>query len=77
MVWSRRRKEKDGWVSACRNVEVNGEKGRGRRRMTWKEGVENDMKDLRLRREDAQDRVKWRNGIWGKRPTRASMEKRT
>ena len=71
------RKERDDWVSACRNVVVEGDKGKGRGRKTWKECVVKDMKDLGLRREDAQDRVKWRNGIWGKRPTRASMEKRT
>jgi hypothetical protein len=71
------RKEQDDWVSACRNVLVEGDKGKGRGRKTWKECVVKDMKDLGLRREDAQDRVKWRNGIWGKRPTHASMEKRT
>ena len=29
-------KEVDDWVSACRNLEVAGSKGRGRPRMTWR-----------------------------------------
>ena len=57
------RKDADDWVSACRELEVSGEKGRGRNRKTWKECVADDMKKLKLRKEDAQDRVYWRNGI--------------
>ena len=57
------RKEQDDWVSACRNVLVEGDKGKGRGEKTWKECVVKDMKDLGLRREDAQDRVVWRNQI--------------
>ena len=30
------RKEVDDWVSACRNLEVAGSKGRGRPKMTWR-----------------------------------------
>ena len=30
------RKEVDDWVSACRNLEVAGSRGRGRPRMTWR-----------------------------------------
>ena len=29
-------KEVDDWVSACRNLEVAGSRGRGRPRMTWR-----------------------------------------
>ena len=71
------RKEQGDWVSACRNVVVEGNKPRGRGRKTWKECVRKDMRDLGLHKDDAQNKLKWRNGIWGKRPTRASMEKRT
>ena len=71
------RKEQGDWVSECRNVVVEGNKPRGRGRKTWRECVRKDMRDLGLHKEDAQNRVRWRNGIWGKRPTRASMEKRT
>ena len=65
------------WVSACRNIEVDGKRGRGRGRKTWKDCVTDDMKKLMLTQEDAQDRAVWRSGILGNRPTRASTDKRT
>jgi hypothetical protein len=54
--------------------EVNGRGGRGRGRKTWRECVEEDMKALGLRAEDAQERLRWRKAIWGDHLTRASME---
>lgn len=71
------RREEGGWASACRDVIVAGERGRGRGRKTWKECVVDDMSKMKLRREDAQDRDVWRSGILGNRPTRASAETRT
>jgi len=71
------RKNADDWVSACRKLEVEGERGRGRGRKSWKECVANDMRKLKLKQEDAQDRAFWASGILGDRPTRASAEKRT
>ena len=71
------RKDNEEWVSACRRVEVVGARARGRVKKTWEECVKNDLDLLGLRRDWAQDRAKWRGLIWGKRPTRASMEKRT
>ena len=71
------RKDADDWVSACRKLEVTGERGRGIGRKTWKECVADDMRKLMLKQEDAQDRALWRNGILGNRPTRASADKRT
>jgi hypothetical protein len=68
-------KDVDDWVSACRNMAVSGERGRGRN--TWKECVTDYMRQWRLRQKDAQDRVVWRNGILGSRPTHASVEIRT
>ena len=47
------RKDADDWVSACSNMAVSGERGRDRDRKTWKECVADDMKQLRLRQEDA------------------------
>jgi hypothetical protein len=69
------RKDADDWESACRNMAVSGESGRGRK--TWKECVADDMRQLRLRQEDAQDRAVWRNSILGNRPTRTRTEIRT
>ena len=73
------RKNADDWVSTCRKLEVIGERGRrkGRGRKTWKECVADDMRKLKLRQEDAQDRAFWESGIFGNRPTCASAEKRT
>ena len=42
------RKEVDEWVSACRNLEVAGSRGRGRPRMTWRVRLDGDMKDMGL-----------------------------
>ena len=56
------RKEVDDWVSACRNLEVAGSRGRGRPRMTRRARLDGDMKDI-LRPEMAMNREKWRCGI--------------
>ena len=71
------RKSPDDWVSACRDLEVDGVKRKGRSRTTWEECVRNDMVSLGLKRDWALDRVRWRGCICGGRPTRASMEKWT
>jgi len=39
------------WLSAYREVEVAGTRGRGRGRKKWKECVDDDMKKLGLKRE--------------------------
>ena len=65
------RKEVDDWVSACRNLEVAGNRGRGRPRMTWRARLDGDMKDTELRPGMAMDQEKWRCGIMG-RTTRKS-----
>ena len=71
------RKDEGDWVSACRDMTVVGDRGKGRGRKTWKECVMDDLRKTKLRREDAQDRDVWRSGILGNRPTRASAETRT
>ena len=60
------RKEMDDWVSACRNLEVAGSRGRDRPRITWRARLDGDMKDIGLRPEMAMDREKWRCGIMGR-----------
>jgi hypothetical protein len=71
------RKSADDWVSKCRVMSVAGARRRGRGRKTWMECVEEDMRRLHLKREDTLDRVVWRSGVLGNRPTRASAEART
>src|SRR5271165_334057 len=60
------RKEVDDWVSARRNFEVAGSRGRGRPRMTWRARLDGDMKDMGPRPEIAMDLEKWRCGIKGR-----------
>ena len=62
------------WVSACREIEVEGSRGRGRGRKTWQECISEDMRRLGVRREEAQDRAVWRGAILGNRLTRASAD---
>ena len=55
----------DDWMSACRNVEVVGEKCRDRK--TWRECVNDDMKLHGLQSEWAVFRDMWRDFILGKK----------
>src|SRR5271155_2217 len=71
------RKDVNNLVSACRNIKVLGKVGRGRGRKTWRQCVNEDMTACRLSEEMAKDRIVWRNGIHGKRRTRASTETQT
>ena len=64
----------DNWVSACREINIAGLRGRGRGRKTWQECVGEDMRRLGLTRETAQDRAVWRHAILGNRLTRASTD---
>ena len=46
------------------DFEVAGRRGRGRPNMTWKRQVKEHTNQIGLKREDAIDRVKWRNGVY-------------
>jgi len=71
------RKDAGEWVSACRDMVVAGQRGRGRGRKTWKECVADEMKKLRLKMKDAQDRAVWRVASWRNvQPVRARKEGR-
>ena len=52
-------------------------RARGRGRKTWKDCVTDDVRRLKPRQEDAQDRAIWKSGISENRPTRASAEMQT
>jgi len=69
------RKSQDDWVSSCREIVVAGKRGRGKK--TWKECVDEDMKEMGINRIDAKDSSLWRMGIRGKCLTSASAETRT
>ena len=51
------------WVKKCMEIKVTGKVGRGRPKRTWREVIEKDMSVVGLRRQDAMDRVKWRQGL--------------
>ena len=71
------RMEDDDWVSACRNLKVEGKRDRGRPNKTWDECVNEDIREYGLNRNMAQDRDLWRSVVRGNRPTCASTKKRT
>jgi hypothetical protein len=64
-------------VSKCRNLVVDGYRGRGRGRKKWMECVEKDMRDMKLNKDVAQDRVAWRAGILGNHLTCAGRHRKT
>ena len=70
------RKSEGGWVSTCRDMTVVGGRGKVRGRKTRKECVMDDLRKMKLRREDAQNRDVWRSYMLGNRSTRASAETR-
>ena len=45
------------------DFEVAERRGRGQPNMTWKRQVEKHINQIGLKRKDAIDRVKWRNGV--------------
>src|SRR5580698_5591187 len=69
------RMPKEKWVSKCRELEVEGDKGRGRGKKTWRQCVEEDRKRLGLDRRDVQDNAQQSGGVSGNRPTSACAEK--
>ena len=60
------RKDAGDWVSACRNMAVPGNVGKGRPRKRWRDVFEKDLKKGRLDRGLAKDRDRWRAQIMGK-----------
>ena len=68
------RKNKEDWVSACRDMKVDGARSRRRGKKTWMQCIVSDMKSFGLRREDAQDREIWRGRIAGNRLTRTRVD---
>jgi hypothetical protein len=59
------RKSDNDWVKKCQKLEVDGKGKRGRKRKTWIECVNSDMKVLGLKVEETSDRLLWRQKIVG------------
>ena len=60
------RKETGDWVSACRNMAIVGNAGKGRPKMRWNEVVKDDLKKCGLDRGLAKDRERWKAQAMGK-----------
>ena len=61
------RKEDNDWVKACQTLEIDGNRGKGRGKKTWRQCVDEDMKILKLNKKDTDNRMEWRSGLWGDR----------
>ena len=57
------RREEDDVLRKALAYEVDGLRRRGRPKKTWKKQVEEELKKIGLRKEDAPNRAKWRNGV--------------
>ena len=57
------RREDDNIPKKAMMMEVNGQRKRGRPKMTWKRQVEESVKKVGLKIEEAADRMRWREGV--------------
>src|SRR6478609_139568 len=59
------RKSDNDWVKSCWSLKVRGERGHGRSRKTWEQCVNENMKELGLKREETLDRNTWYSKLFG------------
>lgn len=65
MVWACGTWNDDEWLKRCTKIEVAGKRPRGRPSRTWRDVVNDDLRNMRLKREEVGDREKWRRAIHG------------
>ena len=53
----------NGAVKTAFDIQVNGKRGPGRPKMTWKQLTERDRREWKLSAIDPQDRDTWRSGV--------------
>ena len=58
------KRDNDDVLRRALDFEVAGRRGCGRPNMAWKRQQEEHINQIGLKREDAIDRVKWRNGVY-------------
>src|SRR6476619_1092175 len=59
------RKSDDDWVKSCRSFKISDKKGRGRSRKMCKQCMNEDMKELGLKRVETLDRNTWYSKVFG------------
>ena len=57
------RRDKESILKKAMILQVNAQRKRGPLKQTWKRQVEESLKKIRLRVEEATDRVRWREGV--------------
>ena len=57
------RREEDDILRKSLCFKVESQRRRGRLRKTWKNQVEDDIRKIGLKKEDALNRSKWRKGV--------------
>ena len=57
------RRNDDNILKKAMMMEVNGKQKRGRPKMTWRRQVEESVKEVWLKIEEAGDRTRWREGV--------------
>ena len=57
------RRKDENILKKAMMMEVNGQRKRGRPKMTWKRQVEESVKKVGLKIEEAADRTRWREGV--------------
>ncbi len=57
------RKDNDSWIKKITQLNIVGQKGRGRPRTTWDSVVKNDLRSKGLQEDLAHDRSKWRKAL--------------
>ena len=57
------RRDDDNILKKAMMLEVNGKRKRGRPKMTWRKHVEESVKEVGLKIEEAADQTRWREGV--------------
>ena len=57
------RRDEESILKKAMMLQVNGQRKRGRQKQTWKRQVEESLKKIGLRAEEATDRARWREGV--------------
>ena len=53
----------DGCINSITEFEVDGQRGRGRPKKTWKDTINNDLRHWKLSRADPANRMEWRKKL--------------